>query len=29
MGEAKIFKEFLKGDSENFEESKCVKLDEM
>ena len=29
MGEAKIFKEYLKGEIENFEEFKWVKLDEM
>ena len=29
MGEAKILKEYLKGEIENFEEFKWVKLDEM
>jgi hypothetical protein len=29
MGEAKIFKEYLKGEIENFEEFKWVKLHEM
>lgn len=29
MGEAKIFKEYLKCEVDNFEEFKCVKLDKM
>lgn len=29
MGEAEIFKEYLKGEIENFEEFKRVKLDNM
>lgn len=29
LGEAKIFKEYLKGEIDNFETFKCVKIDEM